>query len=126
MPKLVVTARCERGFIRAGRHFPPTPTEVDVDHKTAAILRAEPMLVVVEGGLVQRTAQAATLQEALEALPEAMQRELSDRISGDIAEARAPLKSELEKSSKQLADARAEIEHLKARVAELEAAPRRK
>jgi hypothetical protein len=48
MPKLIVAARQNIGFIRAGRRWGPTPTEVEVDEKTAAILRAEPMLVVVE------------------------------------------------------------------------------
>lgn len=48
MPKLVVGSRSETPFRRAGRAFGPKPVEVDVDDKTAAILKADPMLVVIE------------------------------------------------------------------------------
>lgn len=48
MPKLVVSARTDTLFRRAGRAFGPKPVEIDVDDKTAAVLKAEPMLVVIE------------------------------------------------------------------------------
>lgn len=46
--KIVVSARREQGFRRAGKLWPSTPTEVDVDEKTLAVLKAEPQLVVLE------------------------------------------------------------------------------
>jgi negative regulator of sigma E activity len=48
MPKLIVACRNQDGFIRAGQRWSPTPQEVDVSEKIAAILKAEPMLVVVD------------------------------------------------------------------------------
>ena len=48
MPKMIVTARPNAGFRRAGRLWPATPTTVVVDDKTAKVLRAEPMLSVVD------------------------------------------------------------------------------
>lgn len=46
--KLFVRAVPEAGFYRAGMHFPQGGVEVDVDEKTAKILRAERKLVVSE------------------------------------------------------------------------------
>jgi hypothetical protein len=46
--KLIVSARSSTPFRRAGLLLAPTPTEIEVDDKTAAILKAEPMLVVLE------------------------------------------------------------------------------
>jgi len=46
--KIIVSARRAEGFRRAGKFWPPTPTEVDVDEKTLAVLKAEAQLVVVE------------------------------------------------------------------------------
>ena len=46
--KAKVRAVPERGFRRAGMAFTRQETTVDVDEETIAILKAEPLLVVVE------------------------------------------------------------------------------
>lgn len=45
MAKIKVTAKAEK-FRRAGFEFTKTAKEIDVDEKTLAALKAEPMLIV--------------------------------------------------------------------------------
>lgn len=45
--KLIVSARSNM-FRRGGHVFGPNPTAIEVDDKMAAVLKAEPMLVVVD------------------------------------------------------------------------------
>ena len=49
MTTVKVSAIPERGFYRAGRHWPHTEVEVELDNETLEVIEAEPMLNVRRG-----------------------------------------------------------------------------
>lgn len=110
MRTVVVQARASAGRRRAGRFWPGTPVETELDEATIAALEADPVLIVREPRLGETLPQVNGV--SVEALQSDVA-ELEQRLAGAVAAS--------ERDSLRLRELEAENAVLRKQVAELEA-----